>query len=122
MVLKSKFSVRVMKYEADILNELKEYYDSVPLAELKTNIDFILHICNVVENKIKKDKKKYKYDKKEMVVSLISKLCGGLSDADKKTVQTTIESLHSSKAIYKQSFLKKLKDLLLNFLKKIVLK
>ena len=65
MVLKSKFSVRNMKYEADLLNELKKYYDSVPLAELKTNIDFILHICNALENKIKKDKKKYKYDKKE---------------------------------------------------------
>ena len=28
MVLKSKFSVRNLKYEADLLNELKEYYDS----------------------------------------------------------------------------------------------
>ena len=122
MVQKCKFSVRNMKYEADLLNELREYYESVPLAELKTNIDFILHICNAVENKIKKDKKKYKYDKKQIVISLISKLCGDLSDNDKKTVQTTIESLHSSKAIYKLSFLKKLKDILFNFLKKIVLK
>ena len=122
MVVKAKYSARILKYETDLLAELKDYYGSADLTKSKTNADFILHICTCIENTIFKNKKKYKYDKKMMAIRIIAALCNGLTEDEKRTVDSTIESLHSQGNVAKIKLLKKIKDFILSFLKKIFLK
>ena len=118
---KSKYSVRIAKYESDLVSLLREYYSGMNVNEMKVNIDFISHICNCVEHKFTKDKKRYKADKKAVVISIIKKLCGDISDQDVKTIQTTIESLHSSGSITGKTMYKCTKGILKNILKKVLL-
>src|SRR5690606_28430840 len=97
-------------------------YSSVEMDKLKTNADFILHVCNCIENTIKKNKKQYKYDKKMMAIRIIAKLCNGITDTEKNTIDSLIESLHSQGNIIKIKLSKKLLKFVINFLKKIFLK
>ena len=41
---KSKYSVRVAKYEGDLVVQLKDYYSSTSLVDMKVNIDFIIKL------------------------------------------------------------------------------
>ena len=118
---KSKYSVRIAKYEGDLVVQLKDYYSSTSLADMKVNIDFISHICNCVEQKFTKDNKRYKVDKKAVVISIIKKLTGDISDQDLKTIQNTIESLHSSDSIKGKTVYMTVKGILKNLLKKLLM-
>ena len=116
---KGKYSVRIAKYEGDLVSELRDYYSNVNIVELKINLDFISHICNCIEYKFTKDKKRYKVNKKDVAISIIKKLCGDISDADVKTISTAIENLHSSGKISGLTIYKMLKVFAKNFLKKL---
>lgn len=121
VVNKAKYSARISKYESDLIEELKKYYGSVEMEKLKTNADFILHICLCIENTVKKDKKKYKYDKKMMAIRIIAKICNGITDIEKNSIDSIIESLHSQGNIKKIKISKKIIKFVVNFLKKIFL-
>ena len=68
------------------------------MAGLVTNLDFTSHVCNCVEEKFKKDKKRYKVNKRDVAISIIKKVIGEgkVSDAEVTTIKAAIESLHSS--------------------------
>ena len=118
---KSKYSVRIAKYESDLVSLLKEYYDGTDVRELRVNIDFIRHICDCIEWKFTKDKKRYKMDKKKIALSIIKKLVGDISDIDTRTIETIIESLHSSGLISGKTVYKCTKGVVKNILKKVLL-
>lgn len=105
---------------AAILAFLKEEFKGVPTAELvemKTNPELIKHVCQLVESNISK---KYKPDKKKIVIDLIVKLIVDVSDKDKTLIANSIEFLHSNKDIKASSILRNIGNYIFQIVKKKV--
>jgi hypothetical protein len=112
-----KKKLKICKIFNDLKEELKDF-SVAELLELRLNPELLKHICNIVENTIKK---KYKPNKKDIVLSIVTKLIPSISELDKKLISDAIEFLHGNGDIKKSSvvkmvgvfFLKSLKQKLL---------
>ncbi len=113
-----KKRLKVNKIFNDLKEEVKDF-SAQELIDMRLNPALIVWVCNKVENKISK---KYKANKKEVVISIVFKLIPSLNDADKRQISDIIEHLHSNDDIQKCSkffryvgyfFLKSLKQKLI---------
>jgi hypothetical protein len=78
---------------------------SIPnIAALAKDLELLKLICNCVENSVLK---KYKLDKKEIVLSIVKACFPVLSEPEMKIVEGNIETLHYNGLIRKVSFHKK---------------
>ncbi len=103
-----------------IAKEMKEIYgDLTPqeMQEMRLDPEIINHICNKVEHEITK---KYKTDKKIVVLDIIRKLVTNLSDEDKKIISAIIENLHRTGQILENTILRASSRFFLGVLKKTV--
>jgi hypothetical protein len=99
-----KKKLKINKILSDLREELKDF--SVPeLQEMRLNSELLKHVCNLVESSIKK---KYKPNKKEIVLNIFLKLIPSISEPDKKQLADNIEFLHSNGDIKQYTLLKKL--------------
>jgi len=88
------------------------------LHELKLDLDIILYVCNIIENKIKQNETK-SIDKKKIVVDIIQK-CTPLNPPEVLILNKMIEFLHSNHLIQKVSKIEKTGSKIFNWaLKKI---
>jgi len=89
------------------IQKIPNYYN------LKNDIEILLHICNLVENLISKNKGAI--DKKQLVIDIICQVFCISSDAEKDAVAKQIQFLYDNKLIKKISsflaFKKKLTSL-----------
>ena len=78
---------------------------SIPnIAALAKDLELLKLICNCVENSVLK---KYKLDKKEIVLSIVKACFPVLSEVEMKVIEGNIETLHYNGLICKVSFHKK---------------
>lgn len=116
--VKQKKSLKVILSVNDIIKNVKTEFEGIDFKTLKFNPDFLLYICEQIENLVKNKYKKI--DKKQLVVDILTKLLNNndpkllnmngvniLNDIDIKHIESIIEHLHSCKLIKKISFLKK---------------
>lgn len=108
-----KKKLKINRILSDLKEELKDF-SVTELQEMRLNSELLKHVCNLVESSIKK---KYKPNKKDIVLSIISKLIPSISDPDKKQLADNIEFLHSNNKIKKYTFCKKLGAFFLKSLK-----
>jgi hypothetical protein len=79
---------------------------SIPnIAALAKDLELLKLICNCVENSVLK---KYKLDKKEIVLSIVKACFPVLSEPEMKIIEGNIETLHYNGLIRKVSFHKKI--------------
>lgn len=99
-----------------ISSHIKKEFDGMnneDFTKLKNDEQFILHICEIVEN-IFTDKR-MKKRKKELVLKIIENLIHEINDDDKHIISDKIEFLHSNNVIKQVSKQK----IILNKLKSI---
>jgi hypothetical protein len=103
----------------DLIIVVKDKLQSLPpnLLLYKTNSEFILYVCKLVENVILKSDG---VNKKELVLKIMREVVG-CNDAECKLVGEIIEFLHSNGMIQKIKVVKKFKNSVLSWIKKKVL-
>lgn len=103
----------------DLIVVVKDKLQSLPpnLISYKTNSEFILYVCKLVENVILKSDG---VNKKELVLNIMRTVLG-CNDAECKIVGEIIEFLHSNGMIQKIKNVKKFKSSVLSWMKKKVL-
>ena len=103
----------------DLIVVVKDKLQSLPpnLLLYKTNSEFILYVCKLVENVILKSDG---VNKKELVLNIMRSIVG-CNDAECKLVGEIIEFLHSNGMIQKIKVVKKFKNSVLSWIKKKVL-
>jgi hypothetical protein len=103
----------------DLIVVVKDKLQSLPpnLLLYKTNTEFILYVCKLVENVILKSDG---VNKKELVLNIMRNVLG-CNDVECKLVGEIIEFLHSNGMIQKIKVVKKLKNSVLSWVKKKVL-
>ena len=103
----------------DLIIVVKDKLQSLPqnLLLYKTNSEFILYVCKLVENVILKSDG---VNKKELVLNIMRTIVG-CNDAECKLVGETVEFLHSNGMIQKIKVVKKFKNSVLSWMKKKVL-
>ena len=103
----------------DLIVVVKDKLQYLPpnLLLYKTNTEFILYVCKLVENvTLKSDG----VNKKELVLNIMRNVLG-CNDVECKLVGEIIEFLHSNGMIQKIKVVKKLKNSVLSWVKKKVL-
>lgn len=97
---------KVAKVQVQILDRITNLPE--PIRRDKFNMELILMICLMIEQKIDNSGKseKMKIDKKVMAIQIIQSLFGQLSPADIKTITDHIEYLHDHGEIVKISWWK----------------
>lgn len=102
----------------DLIVVVKDKLQSLPPNVIyKTNTEFILYVCKLVENVILKSDG---VNKKELVLKIMREVIG-CNDAECKLVGEIIEFLHSNGMIQKIKVVKKFKNSVLSWIKKKVL-
>ena len=102
----------------DLIIVVKDKLQSLPPNVVyKTNTEFILYVCKLVENVILKSDG---VNKKELVLNIMRTIVG-CNDAECKLVGEIIEFLHSNGMIQKIKVVKKFKNSVLSWIKKKVL-
>jgi hypothetical protein len=109
-----KKRIKINKIYNDLKEELKDL-TVVELLEMKANPELIKYACNLVETAMKK---KYKPNKKEIVIGIMVKLIPSINDADKKVIGDAIEFLHGNGDIRKITLLKTVGKYVVECLKK----
>jgi hypothetical protein len=103
-----------------IIKDLKRELDDLSpteIQEYRVNPEFIKYVCNIVETEI--GKKKYKPNKKEIVLQILAKLTPeAIVEKDKNFINTTIEFLHSNGDIKEITLLRYLGRFFYSFVKK----
>lgn len=92
---------KARKKKTKIIKRLQEEYSADDLLSLKTNGSLIEYICCLVESKIKK---KYKQDKKKLVIEIMNALIPSLNDQDKVKIGEVVEYAHSIGRIKKYHY------------------
>lgn len=101
-----------------IINFLKEDLKDFSVQELqdyRLNPELIKYVCNLVETKMTK---KYKPNKKEIVLNILSKLIPAVNDVDRKSISDSIEFLHGNGDIKTLTLFRYLGRTLFSVLKK----
>ena len=103
----------------DLIIVVKDKLQSLPpnLLLYKTNSEFILYVCKLVENVILKSDG---VNKKELVLNIMRTVVG-CTEVECKLVGEIIEFLHSNGMIQKIKVVKKFKNSVLSWIKKKVL-
>jgi len=115
--VKPKLAAGIAVETAKIINLLVDVYRGVDLSTLRTNVDFVLHICNVIEATFAKG---LKVDKKMIAVDIIKKLVPSITDDEMTINMEIIEHCHSTGAIKKPSVWKIVKYAVICFLKNVL--
>ena len=71
---------------------------------LKNDVEILLHICNLIENLISKNKQKI--DKKQLVIDIMVQVFYLNSDVEKDAVEKQIQFLYDNKLITKVTTLR----------------
>lgn len=90
-------SLLLQQQVIQIINHVKKEFDGIDFATLKNDEQFILHVCEIVEN-IFTDKR-IKKRKKELVMKIINGIIPDLNDIDRRVIDDKIEFLHSNNVI-----------------------
>ena len=100
----------------DLIVVVKDKLQYLPpnLLLYKTNTEFILYVCKLVENVILNSDG---VNKKELVLKIMREVVGG-NDIECKLVGKIIEFLHSNNMIQKIKVVKKFKNSVLSWIKK----
>jgi len=90
------FEQRKACIKAQLIEILKEKYKYHDLNVLRLDIGFLKHVCNILETGIKKtNSKKYKLDKKQIVLEALEVMIPTLTSPEMKAIiSKNIESLH----------------------------
>lgn len=122
--VKLKNHLLTLDLENQLVTIIEKKVKAIPnYLDLKLDNDLILYVCNIVENSdiSKKSKiKKKKIDKKEFVITILTRIFGYL-DSDKKQVDRIIEHMYIKGDIKKIPILKKCKSLMFEWVKKKLL-
>jgi len=105
---------------AKIVNKivkLLEDLTSNEINEMRNNPELIKYICNLVENLIKK---KYKPEKKKIVLDIMKRIIPNFTANDEKNVSDIIEFLHGNGDIKKIRIIKYLGKYGMSFLKYLI--
>ncbi len=113
-----KKKIKVNKIVNYLKEELKDF-SPAELQEYRLNPEFIKYVCNLVETKISK---KYKPNKKEIVLGILLKLIPTITEPDKKQISENIEFLHGNGDIKTITILRYFGRTLYSVLKKKLLK
>lgn len=106
-----------LELEGKIVAYVRERVSKIPdYATLKHDAELVLLICNLVENAVKK---KGQFDKKELVLSIHSKLFSHAAN-DKLVIENVIQFLFDHHQIKKLSGLKKVLHILAKVLQKLL--
>jgi hypothetical protein len=106
-----------LELEGKIVGYVRERVSKIPdYANLKHDAELVLLICNLVENAVKK---KGQFDKKELVLSIHSKLFSHAAN-DKLVIENVIQFLFDHQQIKKLSGLKKGLHILAKILQKLL--
>lgn len=108
--------VKIGKITQKIVSELSKL-DQSELSDMRNNPELIKYVCNLVENLIKK---KYKPDKKDIVLNILKRVVPNFNDNDVKHICEIIEFLHSNKQIKKIPLIKYLGKFGIVILKKLM--
>lgn len=106
-----KIRLKVAKVVDAIVKALGEL-PKPDLDEMRTNPELIKYVCNLVENAIKK---KYKPDKKSIVLQMLQRLLPNLSEPEKAQIKNVIDFLHLNGDIEKVKWIKWLGIHAINF-------
>lgn len=90
-------SLLLQQQVIQIINHIKKEFDGVDFVTLKNDEQFILHVCEIVEN-IFTDKR-IKKRKKELVMKIINGIIPDINDVDKRIIDDKIDFLHSNNVI-----------------------
>jgi hypothetical protein len=82
-----------------IITHVKKEFDGIDFATLKNDEQFILHVCEIVENIF--TEKRIKKRKKEFVLKIIIGIIVDITDNDRRVIEEKIEFLHSNNVIKK---------------------
>ena len=106
-----------LELEGKILTYVRERISNIPNYEgLKHDAECVLLICNLIENAVKK---KGQFDKKELVLSIHSKLFTHTTN-DRQVVDNIIQFVFDRGQIQKLSSLKKVFHFLSKLLRKLL--
>ena len=87
-----------------LLNEVCEIIQTIPnVKELKTDPEFLLLVCRIIENKMGKNKQNI--DKKDLVISILDKIFT-LTEQEKEMFRSNIQFLYDNNKIKKVSIVK----------------
>lgn len=81
---------------SDLIDIVKEHYKGMDFNVLKMDIAFLERVCCLVETGIKKyDNKKYKFNKKQLVIDALVAIIPTLNSPEQiKIIDKNIENLH----------------------------
>ena len=105
LLMKPKHNLEYETKKKCIISELveiiKDHYPNSDFDTLKLQTCFLNHVCNLVETGIKKSKsKKYKIDKKQVVLTALTSLIPSLNSPDMlDIISKNIEDLHDKNMI-----------------------
>jgi hypothetical protein len=118
-LVKPENFLRTLILIRDISIVMKDKLKDIDLDTHKKNPDFILYVCNIIENSYtKKNIEDKKINKKDIFFLIFKELNIEISEDDKKVIDDIIEHLHSSRRIRKISNYILLKYFINFFLKK----
>ena len=87
-----------------LLNDVYDIIKTIPnISELKTDPEFLLLVCRIVECKMGKNKQNI--DKKDLVINILDKVFT-LTDGEKEIFKANIQFLYDNNKIKKVSVLK----------------
>lgn len=108
-LVKPKNLVKTEKNKCVIVEIVREVFKNANFNDLATNHDFIIYICNLIENIYKKKvfKKDIKVNKKELAIKALETLIGrNYSAQEKDFLNNFIDTICNSKVIQKVKFSK----------------
>jgi hypothetical protein len=98
-LVKPMNSLLLQQQVIKIITHVKKEFDGIDFATLKDDEQFILHICEIVENIF--TEKRIKKRKKEFVLKIIIGIIVDITDNDRRVIEDKIEFLHSNNVIKK---------------------
>ena len=98
-LVKPMNSLLLQQQVIKIIMHIKKEFDGIDFATLKDDEQFILHVCESVENIF--TEKRIKKRKKELVMKIICGIVPDLNDVERRVIEDKIEFLHSNNVIKK---------------------
>ena len=120
-MIEAKYKALIEVEIAKISKTIKDYYEGVNLDELRTDSSFIVHVCRLVEDSFTKDRKKYKFDKKNIVMTILKRIITSIQQQDIQTIDSIIEYAHSSGQLIGEKVTKKCVGWGFRVLKKVLM-
>jgi hypothetical protein len=122
MDLKLKIKAGLLKHNNTYLVHdgcVKEIQNQPSHELLKNNIQLLISVCNVVEGNV--DSKKFKIDKKALVISIMDTVYK-LTESEKEIIDGNIDALHLKGDIHKEKLHQFMARMGIAILKKVISK